>query len=215
MEGLDPLHPSFTQGSAMFVSFSAYTSCLPCKLRFAQTQMRTERAERKRKVSSSPFEAGTLRQLLWMAEKQWSTFRPPVERRCQAAGAWRRYPTVVAGRGGMQGRRWAGLWWKMYSRSLAMVFRGTFSVRRPRKHMYIKQHVSVLYVCDLAKMEDLSASLLQSLASVVLMSTQSPVHSISRNGYRFHGGERKWGSNKETQPVMYYSYLKGKSGIFF
>lgn len=72
-----------------------------------------------------------------------------------------------------------------------MAFRGTLTARRPRKHMFIKHYVSVLYVCDLAKMEDLSASLLQSLASMLLMSTQSPVHSISRNGYRFHGAERK------------------------
>lgn len=47
----------------------------------------TNRKTEKSKESSSPVDTGTLRQLLWMAEKQWSTFRPPVKRRCQAAGA--------------------------------------------------------------------------------------------------------------------------------
>lgn len=47
----------------------------------------TNRKTEKSKESCSPVDTGTLRQLLWMAEKQWSTFRPPVKRRCQAAGA--------------------------------------------------------------------------------------------------------------------------------
>lgn len=45
----------------------------------------TNRKTEKSKESSSPVDTGTLRQLLWMAEKQWSTFHPPVKRRCQAA----------------------------------------------------------------------------------------------------------------------------------
>lgn len=50
-----------------------------------------------------PSEAGTFRQLLWMAGKQWSAFCPPMKRCCQAA-EWR---WMGAGRGG---RRRANLW---------------------------------------------------------------------------------------------------------
>lgn len=74
----------------------------PCLFQSVPTGSHKQ-TERKKKVASSPSEAGTLRQLLWMAEKQWSTFRPPVKRRCQAAGAWRCYTPVVAGRGGLEG----------------------------------------------------------------------------------------------------------------
>lgn len=46
-----------------------------------------------------PLEARTLRQLLWMAGKQWSAFFPPMKRRCQAA-EWR---WMRARRGGVGG----------------------------------------------------------------------------------------------------------------
>lgn len=66
------------------------------------------RKKEKRKVSSSPLKAGTLKQLLWMAGKQWSAFHPPVKRRCQVAGAW---CCVEAGRGwGEEGCAFVGLW---------------------------------------------------------------------------------------------------------
>lgn len=47
---------------------SICVSCLTC------THRLTQKEKKKGKISSSPWEEGTLRQLLWMAEKQWSTF---------------------------------------------------------------------------------------------------------------------------------------------
>lgn len=77
----------FTHWSPLSLFYSAHGFLDSSSDTVSHKHRCTNRKTEKSKASSSPVDTGTLRQLLWMAEKQWSTFRPPVKRRCQAAGA--------------------------------------------------------------------------------------------------------------------------------
>lgn len=150
--------------------------------------------EKKKKVSSSPLEAGTLRQLLWMAEKQWSTFRPPVKRRCQAAGAWRCCPPVVAGRGGMEEKNvclWdcdrkctVGLWW-WHSGEVLYVYECRTSFVELQMHIHVFGcDCDLICECWGSNRGSLCNSALES-GIIAFNEHFNPRHSISRNEYRF------------------------------
>lgn len=73
------------------------------------TQVNTKRKKKRKDILFS-LRGRDLETAAVNGRKTMKHFRPPVKRRCQAAGAWRSYPLVVAGRGEVEGKGLWGLW---------------------------------------------------------------------------------------------------------